>query len=213
MADTRFFRRSGPFSLGSIAEHVGANLSHPALADRSMHDLAPLDVAGPNDISVFSDGAYQCAAASSRAGAMITNRKLGGLMPDRHLPALRRDPRLAFALVGALFYPGSTLDAGIHATALVDLASTIGKGCQIDAGAKIGRDVTIGRGMPYRSQCRHLRRRFDRPRTASSVQTARCATRSSVRASASGAIPASAARDLASCRRPTACCVRHSSGA
>ena len=34
-------------------------LSRPSHADRSMHDLATLDAAGPTDISVFSDGAYQ----------------------------------------------------------------------------------------------------------------------------------------------------------
>ena len=65
MADTRFFRRSGPFSLGVIAQHVGANLSRAGLADLSMHDLATLDAAGPNDVSLFSDGAYRQAAALS----------------------------------------------------------------------------------------------------------------------------------------------------
>jgi len=144
MADTRFFRRSGPFSLGSIAEHVGAMLSHPALADRCMHDLATLDAAGPDDIGVFSDCAYQRAAASSRAGAIITSRKLGKLMPSSTCLLYVDNPRLALALAGALFYPGSTPNAGIHATAFVDLHSTIGEGCQIDAGVRIGREVTIG---------------------------------------------------------------------
>jgi UDP-3-O-[3-hydroxymyristoyl] glucosamine N-acyltransferase len=144
MADTRFFRRSGPFPLGLIAEHVGAHLSNPALADLCMHDLAPLDVAGPNDISLFSSNAYQCAAVSSRAGAMITNRKLGGQMPEATCLLYVADPRLAFALVGALFYPRSTLDSGIHATAVVDARANIGEDCQIDAGARVGRDVTIG---------------------------------------------------------------------
>jgi len=146
MADTRFFRRSGPFSLGSIAEHVGAMLSRPSLADRSMHDLATLDAAGPDDISVFSDTAYQRAATSSRAGAMITSHKLGALVPSSACLLYVNDPRLALALAGALFYPGSAPNAGIHPTALVDSHSTIGEGCQIDAGAKIGRDVTMGEG-------------------------------------------------------------------
>ena len=144
MADTRFFRRSGPFSLGSIAQHVGANLSHPALAELSVHDLATLDTAGPNDISLFSDGAYRLAAAGSRAGAMITTRKLGALMPEGICLLYVPDPRLAFALVSRLFYPVRALEVGIHATAFVDSRPGIGEGCQIDAGAKVGRDVTIG---------------------------------------------------------------------
>lgn len=146
MADTRFFRRSGPFSLGSIAQHVGANLSCPALADLSVHDLATLDTAGPNDVSLFSDGAYRRAAASSRAGAIITTLKLGGLMPEGTGLLYVADPRLAFALVSCLFYPAGTLEAGIHATALVDSRAMIGEGCQIDAGVNVGRDAAIGRG-------------------------------------------------------------------
>ena len=146
MADPRLFRRSGPFSLGTVAQHVGANLSRPALAELSMHDVATLESAGASDISLFSDEAYRLAAAGSRAGAIITTRKLGALMPDGICFLYVTDPRLAFALVSRLFYPVRTLEVGIHATALVDSLPGIGKGCQIDAGAKVGRDVTIGQG-------------------------------------------------------------------
>ena len=146
MADRRFFRRSGPFSLGTIAQHVGAHLSRPALAVLSMHDLATLDTAGPNDVSLFSDGAYRQAAESSRAGAMITTQKLGGMMPEGIGLLYVADPRLAFALVSGLFYPNRTLEPGVHATAIVHPHAEIGEDCQIDAGVTIGRDVKIGRG-------------------------------------------------------------------
>jgi len=146
VTDTRLLRRSGPFSLGSIAQHIGANLSRPALAELSMHDVATLESAGANDISLFTDGAYRLAAAGSRAGAIITTRRLGALLPDGICFLYVADPRLAFALVGRLFYPVRMLEAGIHPTALVDSRAGIGQGCQIDAGAKVGRDVTIGQG-------------------------------------------------------------------
>jgi UDP-3-O-[3-hydroxymyristoyl] glucosamine N-acyltransferase len=146
VADPRFFRRSGPFSLESIAQHVGASLSSSAFAARCIHDVAPLDVAGPRDVSLFSHGDYRTAAVTSRAGAIITNRRLGALMLEGNCLLLVADPRLAFALVGILFYPDQRLAAGIHATALVDCSSSIGDGCQIDAGVRIGRYVTIGPG-------------------------------------------------------------------
>ncbi len=145
MADRRFFRRSGPFTLGSIAEHVGAKLSRPALADLLMYDLATLDAAGPNDVSLFSDDAYRQAAANSRAGAIITTQKLGGMMPEGIGLLYVADPRLAFALVSGLFYPTRTLKTGVHETAIVHPGAEIGDGCQIDPGVTIGRDVTIGR--------------------------------------------------------------------
>jgi UDP-3-O-[3-hydroxymyristoyl] glucosamine N-acyltransferase len=111
-----------------------------------MHDLATLDTAGPNDVSLFSDSAYRQAAESSRAGAMITTQKLGGLMPEGSGLLYVADPRLAFALVSGLFYPVCKLEAGVHPAALVHSSAKIGEGCQIDAGVNIGRDVTIGQG-------------------------------------------------------------------
>lgn len=111
-----------------------------------MHDLATLERAGPNDVSLFSDGAYRQAAESSRAGAMITTQRLGGLVPDGVGLLYVADPKLAFALVSGLFYPLRKLEAGIHPTALVHSSASIGEGCQIDAGVAIGRDVTIGKG-------------------------------------------------------------------
>jgi UDP-3-O-[3-hydroxymyristoyl] glucosamine N-acyltransferase len=144
MADVRFFRRSGPFPLGHVAKHAGADLSDPSLASRSMHDLAPLETAGPSEISMFSSAFFRPAAVSSRAGALITNRKLGDLVPDGACLLYAADPRLAFALVGSLFYPRNALEAGRHPTAFVDSGSIIGEGCRIDAGVKIGRNVTIG---------------------------------------------------------------------
>ena len=111
-----------------------------------MHDLATLDTAGPSDVSLFSDDAYRQAAVSSRAGAMITTEKLGGLMPDGIGLLYVADPRLAFALVSGLFYPRRALEPGIHATAMVDPSAVIGEGSQIDGGVHLGRDVEIGQG-------------------------------------------------------------------
>ena len=170
-----------------------------------MHDLATLDTAGPDDVSLFSDDAYRQAAETSRAGAMITTPKLGGLMPDGIGLLYVADPRLAFALVSGLFYPRGMLEPGIRATAMVDPSAVIGEGSQIDAGVNIGRDVAIGRGCHIEANAL-----IDEGVTlgdgCSSVPAARSVMRSSVRGSASAAIPASAARDLASCRQPPACC-------
>jgi UDP-3-O-[3-hydroxymyristoyl] glucosamine N-acyltransferase len=146
VADTRFYRRSGPFSLGSIAEHVGADLSRSALPDLPIYDLATLDTAGVNDLSLFNDGTYRQAAEQSRAGAMITTQKLGALMPAAMCLLYVADPRAAFAYIGHLFYPARALEPGIHPAALVDSRALVADGCQIDAGVRLGRDVTLGKG-------------------------------------------------------------------
>jgi UDP-3-O-[3-hydroxymyristoyl] glucosamine N-acyltransferase len=143
MADVRFFQRSGPFQLGLLAEHAGADLSHPAFADLLMHDLATLDTAGPGDISLFSSTSYQQAAASSGAGAIVTTRKLGDLLPDSFCLLYVTDPRLAFTLIGSLFYPRNTREAGIHSTAFIDVRSIVGEG----QGSKHSADFSFSQSL------------------------------------------------------------------
>ncbi|KAB2941989.1 MAG: UDP-3-O-(3-hydroxymyristoyl)glucosamine N-acyltransferase [Hyphomicrobium sp.] len=144
MADARFFHRAGPFPLGDIATVVGAEPLLPADEAVSIHDIAALESAGPDDISVFTDVRYLDALAPSRAGAIIITRKLA-----HHAAASSRliyvdDPRRAYAQVGRLFYPPQALQPGVHPTASVHPSASIGLGAQVDAGAIIGRDVDIG---------------------------------------------------------------------
>ena len=144
MADTRFYTRSGPFSVGYIAQHLGAELSNSTLIDTQIHDLAALDAAGATDLSIFSDREYQQAASCSRAGAVVTTRGLGPLIPSTICHLYVANPRLAFAHITYLFYPARAVQGGIHATAVVDPHATLGHGCQIDAGARIGCGVILG---------------------------------------------------------------------
>ena len=146
MANAQFFCRSGPFSLGSIAERVGASLSRPASAQLTIHDLAPLNTACATDLSLFSSGAFRQAAQGSHAGAVITTPKLGALMPTDVCLLYVADPHRAFVYIGHLFYPARALDPGVHATAFVHPRALIADGCQIDAGARLGCDVKLGAG-------------------------------------------------------------------
>jgi UDP-3-O-[3-hydroxymyristoyl] glucosamine N-acyltransferase len=144
MADARFFHRAGPFSLRDIAAVVGAE---PVPADDeavSIGDLAALDSAGPDDISVFTGTRYLSALALTRAGAIIISRKLAHHAAPTARLLYVGDPRRAYAQVGRLFYPPQTLQPGAHASASVHPSACIGPGTQIDAGAVIGRDVDIG---------------------------------------------------------------------
>jgi len=144
MADARFFHRAGPFLLSDIATLIGAEPLLPDTEAISFADLATLETAGPDDISVFSDARYVGALATTRAGAIIVSRKLA-----HHAPAGSRliyvaDPRRAYAQVGRLFYPAAVPTPGIHPSAHVHASACIGPGTQIDPGAVIGRDVDIG---------------------------------------------------------------------
>ncbi len=143
MTDPRFFRRHGPFSLGDIARAIGAE---PPGSDgsRMIEDIAALETAGPNEITVFNDRRYVSALAESHAGAIVTSRELAHRARNGSRLLFVADPRLAYAQIGHLFYPPPALDPGIAAGACVDPTARIGDGSQIDAGALIGPNVEIG---------------------------------------------------------------------
>ena len=110
----------------------------------SIHDVAALDCAGPDDISVFTDVRYLDALLSTHAGAIIISRKLARHAGDLTRLIFVKDPRLAYAQVGQLFYPPPALKPGINPAAHVHPTATIGQGSQIDAGAVIGCGAEIG---------------------------------------------------------------------
>lgn len=144
MPDLRFFHRAGPFSLRDIAALVGAEPLRPEADAITIHDIGPLDTAGPQDISVFADVRYRDALTPSRACAIISSRNLARHASDSNRLIYVKDPRLAYAQVGQLFYPLPALEPGINPRALVHDSATIGAGTQIDAGAVIGRGAEIG---------------------------------------------------------------------
>lgn len=144
MADARFFNRAGPFTLSDIATLIGAEPLLPEDEGVSIHDIATLEAAEADHISVFSDARYVDALAPSRAGAIIISRKLAHHAPPSSRLIYVRDPRRAYAQVGRLFYPPAQPTSGVHERANVHPSACIGQGTQIDAGAVIGRDVDIG---------------------------------------------------------------------
>lgn len=146
MTDDRFFLRRGPFSLGELAAHALAVLPEPESANLMLKGLAPLDSAGPEDISVFCDARHAPAFAKSAAGAIVTSAKLAGYPHNGSRLVIARDPRSAFAAIGLKFYPRTVEFPGVNETALVDPSAELGCGCQVDSGAVIGPQVKLADG-------------------------------------------------------------------
>ena len=83
MPDVRFFHRAGPFPLREIAALVGAEPLPSGDDAAPIHDIAPLESAGPDDISVFSDLRYVGALLPSRARSILISRDLARHADDR----------------------------------------------------------------------------------------------------------------------------------
>jgi len=110
-------------------------------------DVAPIESAGPGDLSFVANEKYRRHIETTSASALI----LDETTPCARVPVIRhRNPYLAFARAVSLIYPDKPyIDQGIHEsavvdkTALVDSSSRIGSFCHVGANSQIGSDCQL----------------------------------------------------------------------
>ncbi len=133
------------FTLGRLAEALGATLEGDAA--RVVTGVAPLETAGPAQVSFLSNRKYQRLAESSRAGALVVPRDAAAL------PAalLRVDsPQAALITLLRLFHPEPAATPGVDRSAVVaagarvDPTAAVGPHAVIESGAVIGARSRIG---------------------------------------------------------------------
>ena len=144
MADSRFFRVAGPFTLREIAKLADAELVGAADPKRVMSDVAPLDAAGATDVSFLDNVRYLGAFRSSRAGACVVAPEHAGHAPKGMALLVTAKPYHGYARVAQAFYPSPPRSEARHATAVIDPSARIGFGTAIGPGAVIGARAEIG---------------------------------------------------------------------
>ena len=144
MADPRFFERRGPFSLEFLAKAVGGELDAAADHRTLIRDVAPLESAGPDDISFLDDEHRVDGVTRTAAGACLIARDGAPMLPPATRLVRVDQPYLAFIQLANLFYPEPPLEPGIDPGATVAASAAIGAGCRIDAGAVVGPRVELG---------------------------------------------------------------------
>jgi UDP-3-O-[3-hydroxymyristoyl] glucosamine N-acyltransferase len=144
MADQRFFKNAGPFTLGQLAELTGAVLSDPAAAGKSVIDLAPLQDAGADHLSFLDNKKYLDVFKSSQAGACFARPDHAAQAPAGMICLVAANPYKAYALAAQAFYPQPAATAFQAPSAVIDPSATVGAHCYIDHGVVIGKNVKIG---------------------------------------------------------------------
>ena len=139
--DARFFARTGPHSLGAIASIAGAETAEP---EKLIFGVAPLQSAGPEDISFLDNRRYADLLAITQAGAIIIHPDFGPKMPAGASAIMTPEPYVAWAKITALFHPFPAARPGIHATAIVDPSARIAGTAEIGPGTFIGPEAEIG---------------------------------------------------------------------
>ncbi len=131
-------------------------------ADRLLQGVAPLQSAGPAQVSFLDNIRYKDALEATRAGAVIVRPELEAAVPPGCAAIVTTDPYAAWARVAALFHPPVPVRPGVHPSAVVSETAVVdpsaevgpcavigdhaevGARCRIGAGAVIGDAVSMG---------------------------------------------------------------------
>ncbi len=161
------------FTLAELAAKIGGEVA--GNGSLAIEGVAPLDDAGPSEISFFSNKKYRAAFEASRAGAVVVE-------PDVEVPAGRtvlraRNAYLAFAKISTLFHPPREAlpevspqacvhpSARVHPSAQVMPLACVGPGAQVGArtilfpgahvadGARVGEDCVLYHNAVVRERC------------------------------------------------------------
>jgi len=150
VADPRFFRRSGPFTLAALAALSGARLLRSEDGVRHVADVAPLETAGAEDLSFFDNPKYVESFARARAGAVFIAERWIAQAPPGMALLISEDPYKAYARAAQAFYPPPAPNPGRAASAIIDPTALVPKDCEIaphvviEARVRLGRRVRVG---------------------------------------------------------------------
>lgn len=113
---------------------------------KTVTNIAPLDEAGPGDVSFLSDPNWADRLAGTRAGAVILKDEQTGAA---YVQIIAADPYLAYARVAGVIseglFPREAL--GILPGATVDESASLGEGCSVYPGAVLGGRVRLGKNV------------------------------------------------------------------
>ena len=141
-ADSRFFASVGPVALGAIRAALGLPAGeHDA---RQFAGIAPLHLAGPDDIAFTEGRRYLQALQASRAGAVLIEQGLADQVPARCIALIVAAPQASFIKIASLFHPPVQPKPGIHPSAVIAADAVIGPGCEIGAFVYVGPGAEIG---------------------------------------------------------------------
>jgi UDP-3-O-[3-hydroxymyristoyl] glucosamine N-acyltransferase len=143
----RFFSRSGPHHLAIV---VKAACGIARDRDLLLEGVAPLQTAGPNEVSFLDNRRYASALEETAAGAVIVHPDMQERVPAACVPIVTTEPYIGWARVAALFHPVPPVSPGVHPSAivaegaLIDPSAEVGPLCVIETGAEIGPGCRIG---------------------------------------------------------------------
>jgi UDP-3-O-[3-hydroxymyristoyl] glucosamine N-acyltransferase len=143
-------------TLAELAALVGGEVSGDG--SRTITGVAPLEAAGPEQLSFFANKKYRAAFEASGAGAVVVEQ--GEVVPAGRTVLRAPGAYLAFARLSALFnppapvVPGVSPQAAVHPSARVDPTAQVGPLVSIGPGAVVGPRTVLHAGVQLGAEVR-----------------------------------------------------------
>ncbi len=143
--------------LGTLVEALGSEFQARLLGDpsRRIERLAPLETAGPGDLSFVSHPKYTSKLAASQAGCVIVPPALEAAARQRGDCLVVDDPYRCFARATQVWKRthGRAPASGVHPTAWVDPSAELHATASVGAFAFVGAQAVIGAGVHIGEHC------------------------------------------------------------
>jgi UDP-3-O-[3-hydroxymyristoyl] glucosamine N-acyltransferase len=166
-----FFSRAASLSVAEVAALTGAEPCQGADLSRRLIGIAPVDLAGGDDLTFVSEAKFVAALKSTRAGGVLAPDRFVRHVPDGVTVLRIRKPYDAFVAVARKIYSGALRPASVFGTVgvspgamvhpsaqlaadvTVDPFAVIGPSAIIGSGTLIGAHAVIGPGVRIGSDC------------------------------------------------------------
>lgn len=147
--------------LAQFIEALGGTLEEGDPAQR-IERLAPLESAGPGELSFLSNSRYQQQLAASKAACVIVAPALREAARARGACIVADDPYVYFARATQLWkrHHATALPTGVHPSAVVDVtavvhpSASVGPLCVVERGAHIGAGTVLKSRVTVGEDCR-----------------------------------------------------------
>ena len=152
MSQREFFKQQSSLTVGQIATLTGAEPSNGAPLDHVINDVAPIDLAGPADVTFIDNIRYINGLKSTHAGACLMAERFVSQAPRGLILLRTKEPYRAFVTVQRKLFPDSLRPAslfgaeGVAPGAFVHSSARLESGVTVDPGAVIGPNAKIGTG-------------------------------------------------------------------
>ena len=128
------------FALSELAARVGGEVSGDGGA--RIERVAPIEDAGPGDLSFFSNRKYRAAFEASRATAVVV--AAGEDVPPGRTVLRAQNAYLAFAKISTLFHPPLQAVPDVAPQAFVDPSATVHPSAELRPFAFVGAGAVVG---------------------------------------------------------------------